>query len=187
MVVMRVDRMPGVKRDSLEVAYRGKVFDVVLEPTQDASGQSVLAEFAACDDVVRVYPVDDENVWLIREKRLGMGSELVLRTVAGGIEEGEEPVVAAERELLEELGIEADSFEVFHESTPMLKALHTVYHVVARGPRVSTKASQYSDPAEYIEPAIFPLDQVENLVWDGSIREDIIAFGLLRLLRSLHR
>ncbi|GII51420.1 hypothetical protein Psi02_78440 [Planotetraspora silvatica] len=184
---MRVDRMPGVKRDSLEVAYRGKVFDVVLEPTQDASGQSVFAEFAACDDVVRVYPVDDENVWLIREKRLGMGSELVLRTVAGGIEEGEEPVVAAERELLEELGIVADSFEVFHESTPMLKALHTVYHVVARGPRVSTKASQYSDPAEYIEPAIFPLDQVENLVWDGSIREDIIAFGLLRLLRSLNR
>lgn len=187
MVAMRVDRMPAAKRDSFRVAYRGKVFDIATQATRDPGGQQVLAEFAACDDVVRVYPVDDENIWLIREKRLGMGSELVLRTVAGGIEEGEDPLVAAQRELLEELGIVADSFEVFHESTPMLKALHTVYHVVARGPRTSADASRYSDPAEYIEPAIFPIDQVEHLVWDGSIREDIIAFGLLRLLRCLHR
>lgn len=179
--------MPDKKRKGLEIAYSGAVFDVVVQATRDSNGQSAIAEFAACDDVVRVYPLNGHDLWLIREKRLGMGSEMVLRTVAGGIEDGETPDIAAARELLEELGIEADSFEVFHESTPMLKALHTVYHVVARGCRTSSQPAPGRDPAECIEPAVFRLDQVEELVWNGSIREDVIAFGLLRLLRHVGR
>lgn len=56
---------------------------------------------------VAVLPVDDEGfVYLTRQFRYALGQE-DLQVVAGGMEEGESEWAAAQREVHEELGIEA--------------------------------------------------------------------------------
>jgi ADP-ribose pyrophosphatase len=56
---------------------------------------------------VSVLPLDSEGfVYLTREFHYAIG-EKSIEVVSGGIDSGEEPLAAAKRELLEELGIEA--------------------------------------------------------------------------------
>lgn len=56
---------------------------------------------------VSVLPLDGQgNVFLVRQFRFGLGAES-LEAVAGGMDEGEPPLEAAQREAREELGIVA--------------------------------------------------------------------------------
>ena len=60
---------------------------------------------------VSVLPCDSEqNVYLTREFHYAVGRDS-LEVVSGGIERGEDPLLAARRELEEELGIQASDFD----------------------------------------------------------------------------
>lgn len=60
---------------------------------------------------VCVLPVDDQkNVFLTSEFHYGIG-RVSLECVSGGIEEGEEPLLTAQRELAEELGLAARDWQ----------------------------------------------------------------------------
>jgi ADP-ribose pyrophosphatase len=67
-------------------------------------------EGVALRDVVRhpggvgVLPIHDGRVWLIRQYRVAVGRD-VLEIPAGKLDRGEDPEVAARRELEEELGL----------------------------------------------------------------------------------
>jgi ADP-ribose pyrophosphatase len=59
---------------------------------------------------VSVLAIDDaQNVYLTQEFHYGVG-RVTLEAVSGGIDEGEDPLITAQRELKEELGIEAASW-----------------------------------------------------------------------------
>lgn len=59
---------------------------------------------------VSVLALDDEgNVYLTQEFHYGVG-RVTLEVVSGGIEPGEDPLPAAQRELREEIGIEAEEW-----------------------------------------------------------------------------
>jgi len=183
-VMSRAEAAINLSENS-RIAYKGNVFDIVVEEVKSPQGEVIEAEFVVCDNVVRVYPFDRKGVlWLIRERRMGMGEDPILRTVSGAIEPPEKPEAAARRELLEELGMRAESFHVFHESTPMLKARYKVYHVVALGARQPANDYKSPDPLEDIEPVRVQLDRVEPLVWEGAFREDIISFALLKFMKE---
>lgn len=59
-----------------------------------------------CPDWVLVYVHDGSDMLLVRQTRWGIERETV-EFPCGTVEKGEEPVEAAERELLEETGVEA--------------------------------------------------------------------------------
>lgn len=171
--------------ENSKIVYKGAVFDILVEEVESPQGGVIKAEFVVCDNVVRVYPLDSKGaLWLIRERRMGLGEEPILRTVSGAIEPREDPEAAAQRELLEELGMRAEAFNVFHESTPMLKAKYKVYHVAAWGAKGPADGYKSPDPLEDIEPWPVCLDRVVPLVWEGAFREDIISFGLLKFMKE---
>ena len=59
---------------------------------------------------ISVVAMDDAGiVYLTEEFRYAVG-RMSLEVVSGGVEEGEEPLAAAQRELKEELGIEANEW-----------------------------------------------------------------------------
>lgn len=61
----------------------------------------------ALPDFVMIYPQIDENLVLFEKKYEHSIGEVCYALPAGTIEPGEEPIVAAKRELLEETGFEA--------------------------------------------------------------------------------
>lgn len=73
---------------------------------------------------VSILALDDAGlVYLTREFRYALGRES-LEVVSGGIDEGEEPLAAAQRELKEELGIEASRWTDLGTNDPFTSMVH---------------------------------------------------------------
>jgi 8-oxo-dGTP pyrophosphatase MutT (NUDIX family) len=74
------------------------------------------------------------QVYLTRQFRYAIEEESI-ELIAGGVDEGEDPLVAAKREAREELGIEADewvSMGMMHLETSMIKGpvyLYSAHHL----------------------------------------------------------
>lgn len=168
----------------METVFKGIVYEVLRKKVKSADGTERELEFINSKNVVRVYPItpDRRSIFLIREKRPGT-DEVALRAVSGGIEEKETCLQTAERELREETGITASTFEHFHTSRQSLKALNLVYHVAAYGSEV--RLGQELDQLEQIDVEKMDLNRVNDLIWSGGFPEDYVAFALLKLQRSL--
>jgi len=79
-----------------ERLFRGKVFDVVRDDGKDVVVHAPAVAIVAVDG--------DGRVVLVRQPRAGAGREL-LELPAGILDEREEPLAAAQRELREETGL----------------------------------------------------------------------------------
>lgn len=79
-----------------EQLFRGRVFDVVSEDGKDVVVHAPAVAIVAVDGAGRIV--------LVRQRRAGARREL-LELPAGILDEGEEPLAAAKRELREETGL----------------------------------------------------------------------------------
>lgn len=165
-----------------EKVFEGDNFCVYHNDVKMADGIIRTLETAACSDVVRVYPIDDaDNVLLIEEYSYVLNTDL-LRCVSGQIGEAETPEQAAQRELQEEIGMEAAHLECFATSRPIIKVDCNVYHFLATGLQ---KRTRNVNEGELIVMVKHPLKDVPRLVSENKVREDIIAYNLLRLYQKL--
>lgn len=88
-------------------AYDGHILHVRVDDVRLPSGRETVREMIEHPGSVIVLPVTtDREVLLIRQYRYTTGESLI-ELPAGLIDEGEEPEVAARRELTEETGYEA--------------------------------------------------------------------------------
>lgn len=92
---------------SSENKFEGKWFSVRRETLIFPNGLKVERDVVDHPDAVVVIPVDQErNVLLVEQYRNAAGA-LLLELPAGTVEEGEDPLVSAQRELREETGVAA--------------------------------------------------------------------------------
>jgi ADP-ribose pyrophosphatase len=90
-----------VKPDESRTVYEGSMGDLVVERWGDRE-----REIVKHPGVVAIVAVDRERrLWLVRQLREAVRKE-VLELPAGRIEEGEDPLASAKRELKEECGLE---------------------------------------------------------------------------------
>jgi len=74
---------------------------------------------------VSILPLDDQgNVYLTQEFRYAL-KEQSIEVVSGGIDDGETPLIAAKRELKEELGIEAKEWVDLGVLNPFTSVIHS--------------------------------------------------------------
>ena len=105
------DDMLYEKTISSETVFEGRVFNVeIKEITTPAGGKStreiVVHHGGAC-----ILPVDDEgNCYLVKQFRSPF-EKVMLEAPAGKIEEGEDPLYCASREITEETGFVAKNIE----------------------------------------------------------------------------
>jgi ADP-ribose pyrophosphatase len=114
----------------------------------------------------------DNKVLLVRQYRPGPG--LILDEMPGGhVEDGEDPLTAAKRELREESGYEGD-VELVGSTWLSAAAVTQRFVAIARNCRKVGK--QEEDEGEYIEPVTKSLDEFIEQVRKGEMTDTDLAY-----------
>ena len=125
-----------------------------------------------------VVPItEDGRVVLVRQWRQPLEA-FTLELPSGGIESGEEPIDAAERELLEETGYRAQGLvhlASVHTSTGRTtEVCHLFTCRVVRDP-----GGPRPEPTEYLRVVELPLQEASKEISSGRITDAATVLGLL--------
>jgi 8-oxo-dGTP pyrophosphatase MutT (NUDIX family) len=95
-----------------ETVYDGRIVDVRIERFRHADGEEVSREIVRHQGAVAVVAHDESDVWLVRQPREAVDEPALLEIPAGRLDvAGEQPLAAAQRELTEEIGRGAHSWQ----------------------------------------------------------------------------
>lgn len=133
---------PGAKR-----VFKGAIFDVWQWEQKMFDGSTEIFEKLTRANSALVIPVVGDTV-LIQEQEQPGKSGPYLSLPGGRLEEGEEPLDGAKRELLEETGYASQDWELWKQFSPFSKTVWTVYMYIARD--CQKKAEQALDAGEKI-------------------------------------
>lgn len=132
---------------------------------------------------VGVLPVDEGRVWLVRQYRVAL-ERPVLEIPAGKLDVTDEaPLAAAQRELQEELGMEAAHWESLGSLDPSPGYTDEVIHLFAASGIVAD--ARRPQGAEEVEAEIVEMTVDEALagIDDGTITDAKSQIALLRWSR----
>jgi 8-oxo-dGTP pyrophosphatase MutT (NUDIX family) len=102
-----------------ETIWQGHIGEVRVERYRHADGEEVVREVVGHPGAVAIVAHDDVHVWLVRQPREICGESALLEIPAGKLDvAGEPPLETAKRELAEEIGKAAETWE-------HLKAIYT--------------------------------------------------------------
>jgi len=170
---------------SSDLVYKGKIINLKVDRVELSEGRSAVREVVEHDGAVAVVAVDSaENVLLVRQYRYPAGKEL-LEIPAGMVEQDEDPLSGAKRELAEETGARASSWQYlfgFYSSPGFCDEYLRVYLA-----RELEFASQDLDEDESIELVKIPLGRVPEEIERGAIQDAKSIAGLLGAFRLLSK
>jgi len=160
------------------IIFRGRIVTLRNDDAMLPNGKPCQREVVDHPGGVCVLAITEENeVLLVRQFRYPYG-EILLELPAGKLEYGEEPLPAGQRELQEETGAVAASFEelaIFYP-TPGYCG-ETIYIYLARGLRFG---ASNPDEDEFLQCVRMPLDEAVQMVMNGEIRDGKTQVGLLK-------
>jgi ADP-ribose pyrophosphatase len=169
-------------------SYRGPLFRVTTDEVLEPTGIRVRRDVVRHSGSVVVLAVDESSggprVLLERQYRHAAGRYL-LELPAGRIDDGENPLQAAKRELLEETGYSARNWKRalhFWASPGFVSETMSLY--LAEG--LEPGAAQPEDD-EVIELNFVPLEKAVSMVFKGTIQDAKTIAGVLWLDRQTRK
>jgi 8-oxo-dGTP pyrophosphatase MutT (NUDIX family) len=164
-----------------EVLWEGKIVRVGEERFRHADGEEVKREKVWHPGAVGILPVDDTHVWLTRQPREAAGVAASLEIPAGKLDvDGEAPLEAGKRELAEEIGKEAKTWDelfVFYTSPGFTDERVWLY--------LATDLSDAEEPGEAeederIEIVPWALDRIDDAIEECADSKSLIALLWLK-------
>ena len=178
----RVARPRKLKIVSSRVAFRGPVFSVVSDEVVEPGGIRARRDIIRHSGSVVVLAIDDSQkdprVLLEWQYRYA-AKDYLWELPAGRIDPGEDEVAAAKRELLEETGYSASSWQralKFYASPGFLDETMAIYLA-----RRLHKGKAQPEPDELIRLRLWPLSAALKMISRQQIRD-----GKTRLTRKMH-
>lgn len=156
---------------------------VRIDEFQHDDGETAEREVVVHPGAVAIVAHDEERLFMVRQPREPVGEESLLELPAGKLdEEGETPLEAAQRELVEEVGIEAAEWRE-------LKRLYTspgfsdeqVHIFVATD---LTEVDPQPSEGERIEIVEVPLDQLDGAIDSCADAKSLVGLLLFRAERA---
>lgn len=165
--------------------YTGKVITLNVDTVQLPNGVTVDLETIRHPGAAAVVPVkDDGMVVLIRQFRHAAGG-FIYEIPAGKLASGEDPLHCASRELEEEVGYRASTFELLSSIFTAPGFADEVIHVYkATG---LTKGRQHLDRDEVLDVIEMPLSEAITKIEDGTIRDGKTIVGLQAVYIKVQR
>ncbi len=171
--------MPGFRRVSEEVLLQAWLFRVDRFHLLDPEGNPFDRYVVRHPGAVTVVPVhDDGSVTLVRQYRAAVDA-MVLEIPAGTRDKADEPLEAtARRELAEEAGLEAARWELLIGTwnTPGVSDQHTTIFLATELSPCASRPEGIEE--QYLTVETVRLADLENLVADGSLRDETTVLGL---------
>ncbi len=178
-----MSQQSGDASSASEVLLKTGRFTVVRKSRVDSAGVAYQREVIQHPGAVVLLPVlDDGRICLIRNYRIAVDSRLI-ELPAGTLEVGEDPAVAAARELTEETGYTAGKLHAvtaFWMSPGILS--ERMHLFVARG---LTSGAMDLQEGEEIEPLLASWPEVLQLMQSGQISDAKSLAALLYVERFL--
>lgn len=166
-----------------ETVYHGRLVDVRIERFRHADGEEVSREIVRHRGAVAIVPYGEQHVWLVRQPREAVGEPDLLEIPAGRLDvDGEAPLQAAQRELAEEIGCGARSWEpivVYYTGAGFTDERVHLFSATDLYPRQA-----HSGENERIEIVRWPLGELERAI--EQCRDAKTLIGLMWLARKLN-
>jgi 8-oxo-dGTP pyrophosphatase MutT (NUDIX family) len=166
-----------------ETVYAGRIITVRVERFRYADGTEVTREVVRHPGAVAIVAHDAEHVWLVRQPREAVGEPDVLEIPAGKLDHaGLTPLQTAQRELAEEIGRAAASWESLGSFWTSVGVMDEECHLfLATG---LSEAHADSGEDERIEVVLWPLERLDELL--TALRDSKTRIGLLELARRIN-
>jgi ADP-ribose pyrophosphatase len=146
------------------------------------NGQTTVYGVIECAEAVGVLPFTDENhVVMVRQYRYVFGEDHRWEMPTGGVKPGESRQEAARRELREEVGYDAVDLQPVSTYFSSKSIMHEVAHLFIGRDLVQMQA--VPDETEFLEVAVFPFEQVLQMVIDNEIRDSMTVIAVLHAAR----
>jgi len=177
---------PGAKKArilSSATIYAGPVFGIRRDEVIEPSGVRATREVVTHPGSVVVLPVlPDGRILLIRQYRHAT-RQYLWELVAGRMDPGETPKVAAARELIEETGYRAKRMRVFLDVFPTPGFLEERMFILLAEGLTAGEAEPEED--EKIISHAYKRRQLEEMIHSGRLRDAKTIAGILFYFRFL--
>ncbi len=176
MVIKRPESKQPIPKNA-EKVFSGKLFDVYQWEQELFDGSKTVFEKLKRQDTVVVFPILPDGRILLTEQEQP-GKKTFIGATGGRVDEGEDVLAAAERELLEESGYAADEFILWDAQQPLSKIDWAVYTFVAKG--LKKVAEPNLDAGEKITLKPVTFDEFLKLSSDKNFYEKEIINKILK-------
>ena len=146
------------------------------------NGKTTIYGVIECGQCVGVLPfLDNDHVVMVRQYRYVFGEDHRWEMPTGGVKVNETIEAAARRELREEVGYDAAELHQVSIYFTSKSIVQEIGHLFIG--RQLTKAQAVPDETEFLEVAVFPFQEVLQLVLDSEIRDSMTVITVLHAAR----
>lgn len=170
---------------SEEYRFNGRLLRLRTDTVRLPDGKSAQREIVEHPGGVGIAALtDDGRILVVRQYRHAF-HETVLEIPAGKLEKGEDPLLAAKRELAEETGAAAADWQYLGKLYPTPGYCEEVdYLYLATGLSFGAVSP---DEDEFLEPDSLPLGEAVDAVMRGDIPDAKTQIALLMVQRRLEQ
>jgi len=152
-----------------ETRYQGRAFKVRVDEVELRPGQVVKLDVIEHTGAVTLLPLDEaNNIWFVRQYR-HPARQVLLELPAGTLNPGEQPALAANRELQEEIGMRAGRLEELASFYLAPGYSSELMHVFLA--QELTASALAPDEDEFLDIEKVPATDVMTLVLDGALHD----------------
>jgi len=167
--------MPAKVNERVTI-HRGRTFTLFKENLTLENGVTIDLEIIRHPGAAAIVPLsDDRTVILIKQYRHAMG-DFIWEIPAGTLQENEAPLECAKRELIEETGFSAATWEKLGEITPVPGYADERIHLFLAWGLVP--AEQNLDKDEIIRVHEIGFEDAVEMIYSGTIQDGKTMAGL---------
>jgi ADP-ribose pyrophosphatase len=173
------------KTIDIKKIYNGYIIDVENHTVELPDGKPAPRDIVRHPGASVVIPVNDNgDVYMVRQFRKPL-DKVLLELPAGKLDNNEDPLLCATRELKEETGIVADSIKhiISIHTTPGF-CDEVIHMYIATGLKVGEACS---DDDEFIESEKVHIDKLIQMIFTREITDAKTIIGIFLAQKFIHR